>query len=356
MDNHTEKKLEDFIVNYLVSDNHYFKRDNSNYDKKLCLDSEILLEFLDETQKESIEKLKKRVGSEYKLEILNHIKKKIQENGILKALKSFIEIKGIRFYLAYSNPNNDANPSSLENYEKNKLSIIRQLYYSQSNQNSLDMVIFLNGLPLITIELKNTLTGQNVNDAINQYKNTRDSTEPLSSRCIVHFALDNDLAYISTKLEGSASRFLPFNRGLNDGSGDIGLKCGAENPLSEGIKTTYIWEKILTKESIISLIFDFTFDFTQDNKKRVLFPRYHQFDVVKKLLKDCELKGVGEKYLIQHSAGSGKSHSIAWLALQLVSLHREVNGKLELMFDSIIVVTDRKALDRQNPRKYKKLL
>ena len=182
------------------------------------------------------------------------------------------------------------------------------------------MVIFLNGIPLVSIELKNQLTGQNVYDAIVQYKKDRDPKERLLRNCIVHFALDCDLVYMSTKLERDKTRFLPFNRGLNNGSGAIGLQSGAGNPPSDTIKTAYLWERILKKDTLLSLIFDFV----KVLKDCIIFPRYHQFDVVEKLLEDAKANGVGRRYLIEHSAGSGKSNSISWLAHNLASLHRDV--------------------------------
>ena len=284
--------------------------------------------------------LKKRLGEGYKIEILKHIASKISKEGIVKALQKGIELRGIKLSLAYRKPSNALNSTSIENYNKNTLSIIRQLYYSKENQNSIDMVIFLNGVPLVSIELKNQLTGQNVYNAIEQYKKDRDPKERLLRNCIVHFALDCDLVYMSTKLERDKTRFLPFNRGLNNGSGAIGLQSGAGNPPSDTIKTAYLWERILKKDTLLSLIFDFV----KVLKDCIIFPRYHQFDVVEKLLEDAKANGVGRRYLIEHSAGSGKSNSISWLAHNLASLH---DNDSKLIFDSVIVVTDRKVLDSQ---------
>lgn len=205
------------------------------------------------------------------------------------------------------------------------------------------MVIFLNGLPLITIELKNHFTGQNVFHAIDQYKKDRNPKEAIFNYTIVHFALDHDLCYMSTKLDQDATTFLPFNLGLNNGSGKIGLANGAGNPPSDGIKTAYLWEKIFKKDTLLNLFFNFVQVVKKKNEEIIIFPRYHQFDVVEKLLAHAKENGTGQRYLIQHSAGSGKSNSISWLAHNLVSLHRLEKN----IFDSIIVVTDRKVLDRQ---------
>ena len=335
-----EKDLESFIESYLLEHNGYIKRESKDYDKDLCFDAELLISFLESTQSKELDELKKRLGEGYKIEILKHIALKIGKEGIVKALQKAIEIRGIKLHLAYRKPSNALNSTSIENYNKNTLSIIRQLYYSKENQNSIDMVVFLNGVPLVSIELKNQLTGQNVYNAIAQYKKDRDPKERFLQNCIVHFALDCDLAFMTTKLEKDKTRFLPFNRGLNNGSGAIGLQSGAGNPPSDTIKTAYLWERILKKDTLLSLIFDFV----KVLKDCIIFPRYHQFDVVEKLLEDAKANGVGRRYLIEHSAGSGKSNSISWLAHNLASLH---DNDSKLIFDSVIVVTDRKVLDSQ---------
>ena len=324
MSNYKEKDLESFIESYLLEHNGYIKRESKDYDKDLCFDAELLISFLESTQSKALDKLKKRLGENYKSEILKHIALKIGKEGIVKALQKAIEIRGIKLHLAYRKPSNTLNSDSVKNYHKNTLSIIRQLYYSKDNTNSIDMVVFLNGIPLVSIELKNQLTGQNVYDAIAQYKKDRDPKERLLRNCIVHFALDCDLVYMSTKLERDKTRFLPFNRGLNNGRGDIGLQSGAGNPVSEGLKSAYFWERILKKDTLLTLVFDFV-RLVKDSDS-IIFPRYHQFDVVEKLLEDAKANCVGRRYLIQHSAGSGKSNSISWLAHNLASLHRDISG------------------------------
>ncbi|STP12960.1 Type I restriction-modification system,restriction subunit R [Helicobacter mustelae] len=344
MRNYTEKDLESFIENHLITQNGYTKARDVDYDKSLCLDCGLLLRFLKETQGERLRELQKRIGANYEDTLLKRISSQIKEKGILKALRSSCEANGVKFSLAYPKPNTNANEDAIENYQKNIFSITRQLHYSQANQKSLDMAIFLNGIPIITMELKNLPTGQNVYHAIEQYKKDRNPKEPLFSACIVHFALDNDLVYMSTKLEGDQTLFLPFNRGLNDGSGMLGVNSGAGNPAGDGIKTAYLWERILSKDTLLSLIFDFV----QNIHGRVIFPRYHQLDVVEKLIGDVQKNGVGGRYLIQHSAGSGKSNSISWLAHRLVALHRQnERGEMEIAFDSVIIVTDRRVLDAQ---------
>ncbi|EDP6888510.1 DEAD/DEAH box helicase [Campylobacter upsaliensis] len=341
MRNYTEKNLESFIESHLLESG-YIKRESKDYDKSLGVDRELFLNFLHSTQAKTLQELEIRGIKEQ--ELLKRIFSQIQDKGIVKALQAGVKIRDITIKLAHPKPNSSANPQSLENYNKNIFSITRQLYFSEKNNKSLDMVIFLNGLPLITMELKNPFTGQNVYNAIAQYKKDRDPKESIFKQSVVHFALDSDLIYMSTKLEGIQTKFLPFNRGLNNGSGAIGLECGGGNPaVKDKMKTSYFWEELLQKDTLSKLLFDFTIK----NSKGVIFPRFHQFDVVSRLLKDVKEKGVGQRYLIQHSAGSGKSNSIAWLTHNLVSLHRIENDKEKEVFDSILVVTDRRVLDRQ---------
>ena len=345
MTNYTEKDLESFIESYLL-ENGYIKRESKDYDKSLCMDKELFERFLQSTQAKALQELEKRNIKEQ--ELLKRVASQISEKGILKALQSHIEIMGVKLSLAYPKPNSSANPQAIENYKKNIFSITRQLYYSEKNNNSLDMAIFLNGLPLITMELKNPFTYQNAHNATKQYKTDRDPKERIFKQSVVYFALDSDEVYMSTKLEGMATRFLPFNRGLNNGSGEIGCECGSGNPLvANKMKTSYFWEEILQKDNVLNLLFNFAQIVKKDATESVIFPRFHQFDVVRKLLSDTKEKGVGQRYLIQHSAGSGKSNSIAWLAHNLVSLHRKQNDEEKPVFDSILVVTDRKVLDRQ---------
>ncbi|WP_270963271.1 type I restriction endonuclease subunit R [Campylobacter upsaliensis] len=340
MINYTEKNLESFIEAHLLESG-YIKRESKDYDKSLGVDRELFLNFLHSTQAKTLQELEIRGIKEQ--ELLKRIFSQIQDKGIVKALQAGVKIRDITIKLAHPKPNSSANEKAIENYNKNIFSITRQLYFSEKNNKSLDMVIFLNGLPLITMELKNPFTGQNVYNAIEQYKKDRDPRESIFKQSVVHFALDSDLIYMS-KLEGIQTKFLPFNRGLNNGSGAIGLECGGGNPaVKDKMKTSYFWEELLQKDTLSKLLFDFTIK----NSKGVIFPRFHQFDVVSRLLKDVKEKGVGQRYLIQHSAGSGKSNSIAWLAHNLVSLHRIENDKEKEVFDSILVVTDRRVLDRQ---------
>lgn len=345
MREYTEKNLESFIESSLLKSG-YIKRKSEDYDKSLGVDRELFLNFLHSTQAKTLQELEIRGIKEQ--ELLKRIFSQIQDKGSLKALQAGVKIRDITIKLAHPKPNSSANEKAIENYNKNIFSITRQLYFSEKNNKSLDMVIFLNGLPLITMELKNPFTGQNVYNAIEQYKKDRDPRESIFKQSVVHFALDSDLIYMSTKLEGIQTKFLPFNRGLNNGSGAIGLECGSGNPaVKDKMKTSYFWEELLQKDTLANLLFNFAQIVKKDKAEFVIFPRFHQFDVVSKLLKDVKEKGVGQRYLIQHSAGSGKSNSIAWLAHNLVSLHKIENNKEKYIFDSILVVTDRKVLDRQ---------
>jgi type I restriction enzyme R subunit len=348
-----EKDLEIFIEKYLVDTHNYISRDYTIYNKEFCVDEELFFEFLKNTQTEKFNNLQSRVGNDFKKRLLKRLSNKISKDGIVNVLRDGISENGIKFDLIYDKPQTTNNPQSLELFQKNIFSLTRQLHYSIKNNNSLDMVIFVNGIPIITIELKNEFTGQNVYNAMKQYKEDRDPKEELFKfgRCLVHFAVDSELIFMTTKLNAEKTFFLPFNKGLNGGKGDIDLPNGAGNPQSDGVQTAYLWENILEKETLTKLIKNYVqmFDELDPKTKQVsdtklIFPRYHQFDVVNRLLDNCKTNGTGKRYLIQHSAGSGKSNSISWLAHQLTGLHNNDN---ELVFDTVIVVTDRTVLDKQ---------
>ncbi|MEA3315315.1 MAG: type I restriction endonuclease, partial [Campylobacterota bacterium] len=352
MKKYNEKEYEDFIDNHLAN-NGYEPRHYKNYDRSLCLDTELLFNFLENSQSKELEQLKTIYGNDYKTQIAKRLFKQIQSKTIVEVLRDGIKDNGIKLNLAFDKPNSNLNEDDNINYTKNIFSVMRQVHFSTKNEKSLDMVLFLNGLPIITLELKNELTGQNVNDAIKQYKQDRNPKEELFKfgRCLVHFAVDTSLVYMTTKLLGQKTFFLPFNKGLNAGNTDKDLKKGAGNPSCETMKTAYLWEDIFTKDRLIDIVKNYTQYIEEKDKetkqisKKIIFPRFHQLDVVTKLLDDVSEKGVGEKYLIQHSAGSGKSNSISWLAHQLVS-HMDSSGTKPI-FDTVIVVTDRKVLDKQ---------
>ncbi|HNX60421.1 MAG TPA: type I restriction endonuclease, partial [Spirochaetota bacterium] len=285
-------------------------------------------------------------GDRAKDALLSKVKEEIQTRGTISLLRRSFATYGVYFDFAYFKPASGLNDSYGEKYRNNILSVMRQVKYSKKNENSLDMVIFLNGLPIATFELKNQLTGSGytVEHAIRQYQTDREPGEPLFryGRCLVHFALDEDLVYMATELKGNATFFLPFNKG---NKGDAG------NPPTYGYATEYLWKEVLQKDSILDLLQHFiqeTDILDNDGKptgnKKILFPRYHQMDCVRGIVDHAKQNGSGSQYLIQHSAGSGKSNTISWLAHQLSNIHdnKDVN-----VFDSVIVITDRKILDGQ---------
>lgn len=367
--NTTEKGLEAHITQHLCLVNAFQERHHNQYNSVDCLDEDLLFKFLDETQSKEVEKLKATHSGNYHQRIKYLINRKIKDQtvvnekclgGITNLLRTGIVDgnTGLKLKLFYDKPVSSLNPKDFENYNKNIFSVTRQVHYSSQNEKSLDLAIFINGIPIITFELKNELTKQNVKDAIKQYKKDRDPKEELFrlSRCLTHFALDTDQVWMCTQLNGEKSHFLPFNKGNNNGAG---------NPSNEaGIKTDYLWKEILTKDSLTDIIQNYI-QFIEEEVERILpdgkikkektkkmiFPRYHQLDVVRNLLSDAKGNGVGKRYLIQHSAGSGKSNSISWLAHQLVGLYDKTNANC--VFDSIIVVTDRIVLDSQIQRTIK---
>ncbi len=341
-----EKGFEEYIESQLLEVNGYRRGLASQYDKDLCLDKTIVLEFF-KSQDKSWQKFNDQYGDEAETKLLKRLDDEIKERGLLDVLRNGISDHGVRFDLAHFKPETGLNQTTLDQYAANILSVTRQLKYSHKNENSIDMVIFLNGLPLFTIELKNQLTGQSVINGTQQYRTDRDPKEKLLSfkRCLVHFAIDTEQAYMTTHLKGLSTWFLPFNKGVNNGAGN------PNNP--GGYKTAYIWEEVWTKESILDLVGRFVHlqkEEREDDKGKkyivetLIFPRYHQLDTVRRIIKDTKSNGAGKNYLIQHSAGSGKSNTIAWTAHRLSSLH---NDQDEAVFDSIIVVTDRRVLDRQ---------
>ncbi len=337
----SEKGLETIIENHLINTNGFVKSYSKDYDRDLCINTKELFEFIQKTQPKSYDKIVQRGKDKF----LKRLKTQIKQKGIITLLRKGIKDLDLNISLYYKRPTSDLNQTAIDNYKANIFSVTRQLYYSLSNSNSLDMVIFINGLPVITLELKNHWTGQTVKNAIIQYKKDRDPKEPLFTfgRCMVHYAVDSNLVYMTTHLNGDKTFFLPFNKGVNDGAG---------NPVNpNGLKTAYLWEDTLTKENLSNMIENYAQIIEEKDedtgkiKKKLIYPRYHQVRAVKNILAHAKKNGVGQRYLIQHSAGSGKSFSITWLAHQLVSLHNEQNT--EPVFDSVIVVTDRRVLDKQ---------
>ncbi|MFH1049437.1 MAG: type I restriction endonuclease [bacterium] len=350
MTDFSEKKFEEIISDSLVNELGYIKGSSADYDKSFAIDLAMLSQFLEQTQPKIAESVDIKNDSNTRQKFLNRIHRDITNNGIIDVLRNGINHGPHKIELFYQTPS-EGNIKTKELFEKNIFSITRQLHYSNNQtKNSIDLCLFINGLPIITFELKNNLTKQTVDDAVRQYKNTRDSRELLFRfrRCIVHFALDEHRIQMCTHLKDKESWFLTFDKGFNDGAGN------PQNP--NGFDTDYLWKEILNKGSLSNIIEKFAGTFTKEdkktNKKKIeqIFPRYHQLDVVRELLKNVRVDGVGKKYLIQHSAGSGKSNSITWLAHQLVGLRKDDKE----IFDSIIVVTDRKILDKQLAENIKK--
>jgi len=326
----------------------YRKRLAQDYDRGLCLIPDDLVDFVIGTQPKEWEKLKLQHGAETRERFLKRVASEIDKRGTLDVLRNGIRDYGTRFELAYFRPSSGLNEGLRRLYEANVFSVVRQLHYSQKTEQSIDLVLFLNGVPIFTAELKNPLTGQNVGDAMAQYQRDRDPREPLLRfrRCLAHFAVDPDLVYMTTRLEGDRTYFLPFNKGRDRGAGNPPV-----SPVSKSYPTAYLWEEVWARDSVLNLVQHFIHEVTDDDngslkrgRRRVIFPRYHQLDSVRRLIAHARGHGAGERYLIEHSAGSGKSNSIAWLAHQLSVLHDELDKRV---FDSIVVITDRRILDRQ---------
>ena len=271
--------------------------------------------------------------------------------GLLKVLRQGFTDRGIKFRAVFWKPETKINETTQAQYAANILHCTRQLHYSLHNENSIDIVLFVNGIPVVSMELKCQFTGQDTANAIEQYKLDRASKDPIfefGKRILVHFAVDLSNVYMTTRLEGEKTYFLPFNQGSN-GAGKVGGKGNPINP--DGYDTAYLWESVLCKDRLLEILHKYMhLQVNRDDKtgavtsERMIFPRYHQLDVVTKLLADVRACGAGHNYLIQHSAGSGKSNSIAWLAYRLSSLHNDQDEKI---FQSVIIVTDRRVLDSQ---------
>lgn len=336
-----EKNLEDSIENYLVSIG-YEQGYSQEFDLTNCLFTEDLFRFLENTQKELLDEFKYNRGSNYKKAFVDLVASNINRRGLISVLRNGVEdmMMNGKFKLFFNKPNLTSNKTSYENYKQNIFKITRQLKYSDKHNNTLDVVLSLNGFPLILMELKNQFTNQNVYNAIKQFKEDRNPKESMfefNRRVLVYFAVDTDEVYMTTELKGKNTFFLPFNKGNNRGKG---------NPVVQGKeRTSYLWEEILTKDSLLDIVKRFYFiekDGTKD--RRAIFPRFHQLDAVRKIVSDLRINKAGKNYLIQHSAGSGKTNTIAWTSHRLCSLHDEYNNAI---FDSVIVVTDRKVLDKQ---------
>jgi len=323
----------------------YRRRRPEDYDRSLCLLPRDAVDFVLATQPKEWKKLEQHHGPAVREQFLKRLAGEIERRGALDVLRNGLKDSGCKFRLAYFRPASGLNEDTRRLHAANLFSVVRQVHYSMKNEKSLDLVLFLNGIPIFTAELKSPLTGQDVEDAIRQYKTDRDPREPLLAygRCLAHFAVDPDLVYVTTKLTGASTLFLPFNRGKFGGAGNAPVP-----PTRQGYATAYLWEETWARDSVLDLIRQFIHEVEEEDDKGkktgrrfLIFPRYQQLDCVRNLVADARERGAGQRYLIQHSAGSGKSFTIAWLAHQLATLH---GANERRVFDSIVVITDRRVL------------
>ena len=349
----SELEFEDYIIERLVQDDGYIARDHTYYDEKFAVDRELLMRFLLDTQPETMAQLKKVFKDKLEDTLIATINAEAtkERGSLLSVLKHGIEIANFKLDLLYQKPATTFNKDAAIRYQKNIFSVMKEVW--ASDKERVDLVVFINGLAVIAVELKCNLAGQSYADAITQYRTERNPKTRLfrfKAGCLVCFAMDLNEVYMTTRLNGAATFFLPFNMGNGEG-----VHAGKGNPVyPDKYSVSYMWEDILTKDTLIDLIFKFIFIETKEEKdeltgkrkvkESVIFPRYHQLDVIRKLLADVEQNRTSQNYLIQHSAGSGKTNSIAWLAHRLASMHDAEN---KVIFDNIVIVTDRVVVDRQ---------
>jgi type I restriction enzyme R subunit len=348
-----EIHLEEDIVKYLVERGGFHEVSPTAYDKDLCLIPSEVISFIQETQVDKYNLLRlDQYGDKIDEKIVANIAKTYKDNKdkTLDLLRNKVKDRGISFDMVYWQPANNKTPEHELNYKQNRLTLVRQLKYSKRSENSIDLVLFVNGIPVVTLELKNELTGQNHHNAIKQYIQDRDPKgEPFLEfkRCLVHFAVGTEKVFMTTELKGKGTFFLPFNKGLDN-----------FNP--DGFATSYLWEDVLTKDSLLDLLqnyinvqtdvekeYDNTTKSLKEKKStKLLFPRFHQRRAVQRLLNTIKAEGVGKNYLIQHSAGSGKSNTITWLAYRLSGFYQKDTDP-KALYDSVIIVNDRRVLDKQ---------
>ena len=349
----SELEFEDYIIERLVQSNGYIERDHTYFDDKFAADRELLMRFLFETQPETMAQLKKVFKDKLEDTLVATINAEAtkERGSLLSVLKHGIELANFKLDLLYQKPATTFNKDAAIRYQKNIFSVMKEVW--ASDKERVDLVVFINGLAVIAIELKCNLAGQSYADAITQYRTERNPKTRLfrfKAGCLVCFAMDLNEVYMTTRLNGPATFFLPFNMGNGEG-----VNAGKGNPTFEDkYSVSYMWEDILTKETLLDLITKFIFVQTKEEtdeltgkkkiKETLIFPRYHQLDVIRRLLADLYVNRTTQNYLIQHSAGSGKTNSIAWLAHRLTSLHDEEN---KVIFDNVVIVTDRVVVDRQ---------
>ena len=349
----SEKEYQRYIIERLVSENGYFERKNTKYDRAFALDRELLFAFLDSTQPKTMAALRQVFGEKTEDTIIGCINAEIikPKSSLLSVLKHGVEISNYKLDLTYTKPATTFNTELTEKYSKNIFSVMEEVWASDTER--IDLVIFLNGFAIMSFELKCNFAGQSYQDAILQYRTQRNPKTRLflfKAGCLVNFAMDLEEVYMTTRLSGDDTFFLPFNMGRGEG-----VDAGKGNPVYEDkYSVYYMWEDILKKDTVLDLISEFIFVERKEQtdevtgkktvKETVIFPRYHQLDVIRKTLADVEVNRTSQNYLIQHSAGSGKTNSIAWLAHRLSSLHDKDN---KIIFDNIIICTDRVVVDRQ---------
>jgi type I restriction enzyme R subunit len=345
---HKEKAFETAIEHHLITSGGYIKAEQAHFDQQRAVDATQFITFLKDTQARTWDKLEKLLDKRTAETVLDDLTKAMDSRGSLEVLRHGFKCYGESIKIAYFKPATRMNPDDLTLYGKNRLTIVRQLLFRASSTQALDLTICLNGIPIITAELKNPMTGQNVWHAMMQYRADRDPNDLIfqfKKRTLVHFAVDPDLVYMTTKLAGKSTYFLPFNQGDGMGAGNPPAKEG-------NYKTSYLWEEVWQRDSLLDIIARFIHleatevevNGKKVKKEAMIFPRYHQLDSVRKLEAKAKEERAGNNYLIMHSAGSGKSNSIGWLAHRLSNLHDKDDHRV---FDSVIVVTDRRVLDQQ---------
>jgi type I restriction enzyme, R subunit len=345
----SEAAFEGAIESVLLA-NGYSSIPDKGFDRECAIFPEEALTFIRATQTTVWKKLEALHGEQTGARVLEALCKWLDTYGVLATLRHGFKCFGKTIRIAYFRPAHGLNPDLEARYQANRLGLTRQLHFSPRSEKSLDVVLSVNGIPVVTLELKNPLSGQTAENAIRQYRHDRDPREPIfafTKRVLVHFAVDTEVAHMTTRLAGPSTYFLPFNKGTKEGAGNP--------PDSEGrnYKTAYLWEEVLQRDSLLDLLARFLHVDVQEKiaedgkkvrKESLIFPRYHQLQAVRTMVLSATSEGVGHNYLVEHSAGSGKSNTIGWLAHRLSSLHSE---KDERLFDSVVVITDRVVLDRQ---------
>lgn len=340
MNKHKEIRFEEAIEQYLIEHGGYVRGDAKAFDPQKALFPNDVISFIEKSQLAKWQAIQSFHGTKADTVLVDSLFKELTSKGMLNVLRHGFKCFGKNFRMAYFTPNSKMNPDAWADYALNRLTITRQVRFDPKDQTqSIDVLLAVNGLPIVTMELKNPLTKQTVADGKRQYREDRDPLLPLfrfKERALVHFVVDTDLVFMTTKLDGKKTFFLPFNRGNGFGSG---------NPAMSGnYRTGYLWEEVLTKDSLMDILARFMHlqieekqivtlsGIKKHHKETMIFPRYHQLDAVRSLIQDAKTKGSGHNYLIQHSAGSGKSNSIAWLAHRLASLHDDQDKKYLILW------------------------